>query len=157
MLIGVGTIVLTFVAMEGVAWAMHKYLLHGALWFLHKSHHTRHKHAFEWNDLFFAYYGTLAMLFFVFGSTPIDYRFWIGAGITLYGVTYFIIHDVFIHRRLNFFGKLSNVYLNALNIAHKVHHRSDSKVGGESYGMLLVAPKYFRSAKKLLQNRNNRN
>ena len=73
---------LTFVVMEVVAWVMHKYVLHGFLWFLHKSHHTRHNHAFELNDLFFAWYGTLAMLFFIFGSEPLDYRFWIGAGIT---------------------------------------------------------------------------
>ncbi|WP_240676135.1 sterol desaturase family protein [Botryobacter ruber] len=136
----------TFVAMEGVAWAMHKYVLHGFLWWLHKSHHTRHTHAFELNDLFFAYYGLLAMLFFVFGSEPIDYRFWIGAGITWYGVAYFLIHDVFIHRRLKVFGKTSNPYLKALNVAHKVHHSVSGKHGAEAYGMLWVAPKYFKLA-----------
>ncbi|ARS35907.1 fatty acid hydroxylase [Pontibacter actiniarum] len=146
MLTGVGIMLFTFVAMEGVAWVMHKYVLHGFLWFLHKSHHTRHTHAFELNDLFFAYYGTLAMLFFVFGSDPIDYRFWVGAGITLYGVAYFVIHDVFIHRRIRVFGKTSNVYLKALNMAHKVHHKEQGKHGSESFGMLWVSPRYFRSA-----------
>ncbi|MDO6389146.1 fatty acid hydroxylase [Pontibacter sp. BT731] len=153
MLMGLGIMLLTFVAMEGVAWVMHKYVLHGFLWFLHKSHHRHHKHAFEWNDLFFAYYGTLAMLFFVFGSEPIDYRFWIGAGITLYGVAYFLIHDVFIHRRIRLFGNTSNVYLKALNMAHKVHHKHTDRDGSESYGMLWVAPKYFRSAYSILQKR----
>lgn len=146
MLTGIGIMLLTFVAMEGVAWLMHKYVLHGFLWFLHKSHHTRHNHAFELNDLFFAYYGTLAMLFFVFGSDPLDYRFWIGAGITLYGLAYFLIHDVFIHRRIKFFGSTSNVYLKALNMAHKVHHKTQGKDDSESFGMLWVAPRYFKSA-----------
>lgn len=146
MLTGIGIMLLTFVAMEGVAWLMHKYVLHGFLWFLHKSHHTHHKHAFELNDLFFAYYGVLAMLFFVFGTDPIDYRFWIGAGITLYGVAYFVVHDVFIHRRLKVFGKTSNIYLKALNMAHKVHHKVKGKHGSESFGMLWVEPRYFRSA-----------
>ncbi|TXK44483.1 fatty acid hydroxylase [Pontibacter qinzhouensis] len=146
MLTGIGIMILTFVAMEGVAWATHKYVLHGFMWFLHKSHHTRHQHAFELNDLFFAYYGILAMLFFLFGESPLDYRFWIGAGITLYGVAYFLIHDVFIHRRLKVFGKTSLVYLRALNIAHRVHHKVAGKYGSESFGMLWVAPRYYRSA-----------
>ncbi|MCJ8164924.1 sterol desaturase family protein [Pontibacter sp. E15-1] len=146
MLVGIGIMLLTFVVMEGVAWVMHKYVLHGFLWFLHRSHHTPHDHAFELNDLFFAYYGTLAMLFFVFGSDPIDYRFWIGAGITLYGVAYFLIHDVFIHRRLRLFGGTSNVYLKALNMAHKVHHKTRGKHDAQSFGMLWVAPRYFKAA-----------
>ncbi len=146
MLMGIGIMMTTFVAMEGVAWAMHKYVLHGFLWFLHKSHHTRHNHIFEWNDLFFAYYGALAMLFFYFSSNAIDYKFWIGAGITLYGVAYFVIHDVFIHRRIKFFGKTSNVYLRALNMAHKVHHKSGHKYGSEAFGMLWVNRKYFKAA-----------
>ncbi|WP_233555475.1 sterol desaturase family protein [Pontibacter oryzae] len=144
---------LTFVTMEGVAWVMHKYVLHGFLWFLHKSHHVQHNHAFELNDLFFAYYGTLAMLFFIFGSDPIDYRFWIGAGITMYGLAYFLIHDVFIHRRIKFFGKTSNAYLKALNMAHKVHHKTHGKHGSESFGMLWVAPRYFRSALEIVRNK----
>ena len=151
MLTGIGIMLLTFVVMEGVAWAMHKYVLHGFLWFLHKSHHTSHNHAFELNDLFFAYYGTLAMLFFVFGSDPIDYRFWIGAGVTLYGVAYFVIHDVFIHRRIRLFGKTSNVYLKALNMAHKVHHKTKGKDGSESFGMLWVAPRYFKLANEIVK------
>lgn len=156
MLTGIGIMLLTFVVMEGVAWVMHKYVLHGFLWFLHKSHHVRHTHAFELNDLFFAYYGVLAMLFFIFGSDPIDYRFWIGAGITLYGIAYFLIHDVFIHRRLKVFGKTSYVYLKALNMAHKVHHRTQGKHGSESFGMLWVAPRYFRSAYATVQNKQKR-
>lgn len=156
MIAGLGIMLLTFVAMEGVAWLMHKYVLHGFMWFLHKSHHTRHKHKFELNDLFFAYYGTLAMLFFIFGTEPIDYRFWIGAGITLYGVAYFLIHDVFIHRRLKWFGKSSNVYLKALNMAHKVHHSTHGKYGSQSFGMLWVAPKYFKKANEIVQKQQER-
>lgn len=157
MIAGIGIMLLTFVAMEGVAWLMHKYVLHGFLWILHRSHHVKHEHTFEWNDLFFAYYGFLAMMFFVFGSDPIDYRFWIGAGITLYGVAYFLIHDVFIHRRIKFFGNTSNVYLKALNIAHKVHHSTEGKYGSQSFGMLWVAPRYFRKAKEIVQKQQAKN
>jgi beta-carotene 3-hydroxylase len=156
MLTGIGIMLLTFVVMEVVAWVMHKYVLHGFLWFLHKSHHTRHNHAFELNDLFFAWYGTLAMLFFIFGSEPLDYRFWIGAGITLYGVAYFLIHDVFIHRRIKAFGRTSNVYFKALNMAHRVHHKSSRKDGSESFGMLWVSPRYFKAASEVVNKKDKR-
>lgn len=142
--------------MEVVAWAMHKYVLHGFLWSLHKSHHVPHKHAFERNDLFFAFYGTLAMLCFIFGHGSLWFLFWIGVGISLYGFAYFVIHDIFIHRRIKLFRKTANVYLKALNMAHKVHHKTQGKEGSQSFGMLWVAPKYFRLANQSVQKRNKR-
>jgi beta-carotene 3-hydroxylase len=138
----------TLVVMEGVAWAMHKYVLHGFLWFLHRSHHTRHSQVFELNDLFFTFYGTLATVFFIYGSAGLDYRFWVAVGISVYGLLYFLVHDIYIHRRLRLFRKTSNVYLKALNIAHKVHHRNTGKAGGEAFGMLLVGKKYFETARR---------
>ena len=36
----VGIIIVTFFLMEGVAWAAHKYIMHGFLWHLHEDHHT---------------------------------------------------------------------------------------------------------------------
>lgn len=148
MLTATGIILLTLLIMEGIAWFMHKYVLHGFLWFLHKSHHRPHTHAFELNDLFFVFYGSLAMLFFIYGSEPLDYRFWIGTGISVYGVLYFVVHDVFIHRRIRLFGKSRNAYLRALYIGHKMHHRVRQKEGSECFGMLWVAPKYFRMARR---------
>lgn len=29
----------TFIAMEGVTWLTHRYIMHGLLWYLHKDHH----------------------------------------------------------------------------------------------------------------------
>ena len=139
---------LTFGLMEVKAWLMHKYVLHGFLWKLHRTHHTPQKSFFEWNDLFFAYYGLLAMLCFIYGSENMDFRFWIGAGISLYGFAYFVVHDLYIHRRLKIFGKADNVYLRALDIAHKVHHKTRGRDGSESFGMLWVHPKFIRLAKQ---------
>ena len=138
---------LTFGLMEVKAWLMHRYVLHGFLWKLHESHHTPQKTFWEWNDLFFAYYGVLAALCFIYGTENLDYRFWIGTGISLYGLAYFIIHDLYIHRRLKIFGKTGNAYLRALDIAHKMHHKTRGRDGSESFGMLWVHPKYFRLAK----------
>ena len=41
-----------FFGMEGVAWATHRYVMHGSLWILHESHHRPRSSWFELNDLF---------------------------------------------------------------------------------------------------------
>ena len=43
----------TFCVMEGVAWAAHKYLMHGAMWYFHRDHHQHEPGFFEKNDAFF--------------------------------------------------------------------------------------------------------
>jgi len=32
-------LIVTFFAMEGVAWLTHRFVMHGLLWVLHKDHH----------------------------------------------------------------------------------------------------------------------
>jgi len=44
--------VLTVVGMEGFAWGMHRWVMHGPGWFLHSSHHRPRTGPFEWNDLY---------------------------------------------------------------------------------------------------------
>ena len=36
----VSIVFITFVFMEFVAWATHKYVMHGFLWYLHEDHHV---------------------------------------------------------------------------------------------------------------------
>ena len=48
LLIVIGTVA----AMEAVAWAVHKYIMHGWGWGWHKSHHEPHDGGFELNDLY---------------------------------------------------------------------------------------------------------
>src|SRR4028119_809781 len=88
--------VATFLGMEFVAWFMHRFVLHGPLWFLHRSHHLRHPHHFERNDFFFLFYGSLSALLILYGSPQKDWRFWMGVGIAAYGTLYFFVHDVLI-------------------------------------------------------------
>ena len=42
----------TVVAMEFVAWASHKYIMHGFGWAWHRDHHEPHDRVLEKNDLF---------------------------------------------------------------------------------------------------------
>ena len=45
-----------FAGMEAVAYYTHKYVMHGFLWSLHKSHHSPREGIFELNDLFAFYF-----------------------------------------------------------------------------------------------------
>jgi beta-carotene 3-hydroxylase len=73
-----------------------------------------------------------------------DYRFFIGIGITIYGVAYFFVHDLFIHQRLKISRNTENPYLLAIRRAHKQHHKHVNKEHGECYGFLWVPIKYFK-------------
>ena len=93
---------------------------------------------------------------FISGSLAGDFRFWIGAGIALYGLAYFLVHDVFIHQRFSWFKRTKNAYFMAIRKAHKVHHKHLSKEDGECFGMLFVPPRYLREARKALRNQQQR-
>lgn len=137
----------TFLLMEGVAWWMHKYIMHGPFWNLHKDHHVReHKHSFfEMNDAFFIFFSILAIIAFsiwtIFDIMPL---LAVGVGVTIYGVVYFFIHDIFIHQRIKFLRNTKNKYLLAIRRAHKMHHKHLTKEDGECFGMLWVPLKYFK-------------
>ena len=144
---GILIVLTTFIAMEGVAWLTHKYIMHGLFWFLHEDHHVPNKEkVLEKNDYFFLIFSIPGICFTVFGSLDgINYLFFIGLGITLYGFIYFLIHEVFIHQRLKWFRNSNSKYLRALRRAHKVHHKHLGKHHGECFGMLLVPYKYFKA------------
>lgn len=136
-----------FICMEFVAWSAHKYLMHGFLWFLHRSHHDpAYRHGFfERNDFFFIIFAIPGILLILTGSRAnFNWMFFAGLGIALYGLCYFLVHDVFIHQRLPWLKQINNLYFRAIRKAHKVHHKRMEKVGGESFGMLFVPFKYFR-------------
>ena len=138
-----------FLAMEGVAWFTHKYIMHGLLWSLHKDHHKKESSGFfERNDFFFMIFAIPGIIALYFGSTnDYNYLFWIGLGITAYGMAYFLVHDVFIHQRFKIFRNSEFTYFKALRRAHKMHHKHLQKEDGECFGMLWVPMKYFRNAK----------
>lgn len=136
----------TFFAMEFVAWFSHKYVMHGFLWVWHKDHHKKdHDSWFEMNDLFFVVYAVMSFGFVVLWN---EFGQWYGlpiaVGIFTYGMTYFLVHDIFIHQRFKLFRKTNNRYAKGLRRAHKIHHKNIHKEGGECFGMLWVPKKYFK-------------
>lgn len=132
--------------MECATWVIHKYVMHGFLWVLHRDHHDHSTEgAFEKNDYFFVIFATPAIALMYFGSlNNFDYLFYIGLGITLYGMSYFFVHDIFIHQRIDFLKNTQNPYLLAIRRAHKQHHKHLGKEEGECFGFLWVPVKYFK-------------
>lgn len=138
------------VAMEFVAWFAHKYIMHGLLWNWHEDHHRPkyEKHGFwEKNDRFFLVFALPSMSCYILGSLYADYRYllFVGIGISIYGLIYFLIHDVYIHQRFRWFKQLDSNYSRGILKAHGAHHAKHTKEDCESFGLLVVNPKYFKS------------
>ncbi len=142
--------VAAFLSMEGLAWFTHKYIMHGLLWTLHRDHHQKEGYSFwERNDLFFLVFALPGILCIYYGISTFSPIFWIGLGITSYGFTYFLVHDVFIHQRIKWIRQINHPYFRAIRKAHKVHHKHLVRENGECFGMLWVPLKYFREARQV--------
>lgn len=144
---------LTFTLMEGVAWFTHKYIMHGLLWNLHRDHHqVDSTKVLQKNDWFFMIFAVPGAAFLMLGiQGGFSLLFPVGLGITLYGLAYFLVHEVFIHRRLPYFRNTNSPYFRALRKAHKVHHKHLYKEDGECFGMLWVPKRFYEEAKTLVE------
>jgi beta-carotene 3-hydroxylase len=149
-IINCSIVLVTFILTEFSAWANHKYIMHGFLWYFHADHHKKdHKSWFERNDFFFITYAVPSWLLIMFGMmNQYAWYTWVGFGILLYGLAYFVVHDLVIHQRFKVLTKSKNVYVLALRRAHKMHHKNTGKEGGESFGMLIIKKKYIQDAIK---------
>ena len=138
MILHAAIFVATVLAMEGVAWLMHKYLMHGPLWVLHESHHRRREGAFERNDAFGLFFAIPSMILIWFGVRGHPVLLAIGLGMTMYGALYFFMHDVLVHRRLKLPFVPERGYLHRVVRAHLIHHRTTTKEGAVSFGFLFA-------------------
>ena len=127
MIINIFITLFTVILMEGITWFTHKFVMHGFLWYLHEDHHQPRYNSVNEN---------------------FNYLFFIGIGILVYGICYFIVHDVIIHQRFKWFKNIKWKYIQALRKGHRMHHKSLIKEGGESFGMLIVPWRYFKEKYK---------
>ena len=140
----ISIVLATFLIMEGITWLTHRYVMHGFLWYLHQDHHQKSPGFFEKNDAFFLIFAIPSWLCIMLGLQ--QHLYWvaaIGFGIAMYGLAYFLVHEVIIHQRFKWFTRSNNTYIRAIRWAHKMHHKHLNKEEGESFGMLLVAKKYW--------------
>ncbi|MCQ8781835.1 sterol desaturase family protein [Mangrovibrevibacter kandeliae] len=129
-----------FLLMEGVAWAAHKYIMHGWGWGWHRSHHEPHDGAFELNDLYAVVFAGFAIVLFYVGSQGYPVVSAVAVGITLYGLFYFIVHDGLVHQRWPFRHIPKRGYAKRLVQAHRLHHAVRGKADCVSFGFLYAPP-----------------
>jgi len=139
---GLGLMLLTVAVMEGVAYVAHRWIMHGFLWSLHRSHHEARKGVLEIND-WFAVMGALPAIALIFMGSQLGmglWLMWVGIGITVYGMIYFGFHDVIVHRRVVHRYIPKSAYMKRIVQAHRLHHAVESKHHGLSFGFLVAPP-----------------
>jgi beta-carotene 3-hydroxylase len=128
------------VAMEGVAWATHKYVMHGWGWGWHQSHHEPRRRAFERNDLYAVVFAAISITLIALGNQGVWPLAWVGLGMALYGFLYFVVHDGLVHGRWPFRHVPKRGYLKRLVQAHRLHHAVRTRDSAISFGFLYAAP-----------------
>jgi beta-carotene 3-hydroxylase len=132
----------TIAGMEAVAYAAHRWVMHGPGWFLHASHHRPRAGNWELNDLYAVIFAIPSFVLLL-GGVQLGWWpgfTWIGAGIAAYGAIYFGFHDWIVHRRLPGRFVPRSRYMKRIVQAHRLHHAVETKHGTVSFGF-LVAPR----------------
>ena len=138
-----GVTLVTFLFMEFVAWLLHKYVMHGFGWFLHEDHHRYTKGYLEKNDVFGLIFSIISFLLIFTGWLGgFDIRFAFGVGVMMYGLGYFLVHDVFFHRRIKIKYRPKSRYMKRVLHAHTVHHQKSKAHEGICFGFLYASKKY---------------
>ena len=134
-------VVATVAAMEYAAYAVHRWVMHGSSgWGWHASHHEAHDDLLEKNDLYAVVFAAVAILLFWVGSVWWPPIWWVGMGVSVYGLLYFIVHDGLVHQRWPFRHVPRKGYLQRLYQAHKLHHAVEGREGCVSFGFLYAPP-----------------
>jgi len=150
LLIKILIVVGTFSFMEFMAWFTHKYIMHGIGWNWHRDHHQHHKGFFEKNDYYAVVFSIVATASIIYGNTHPEFWYltWIGAGVTCYGIAYFVFHDIIVHRRIKIKFAAKSKYMKRIMNAHYIHHKVHSKEGAEAFGFLYAPEKYEPKERK---------
>jgi beta-carotene 3-hydroxylase len=146
-LLNLNVFLAVFLGMEGVAWATHKYLMHGALWFLHESHHRPRDSWFELNDVFGIFFSVVSIGLMLGGTFYYAPLLFAGLGMAAYGLVYFLIHDVLVHTRVKHGFVPRHGYLRRVYQAHRLHHATHGRDGAVSFGFIYSPPPEELAAK----------
>ena len=135
--------VATVAFMEGFAYVMHRWVMHGRVgWVLHASHHRPRTGRFELNDLYGAIFA-IPSIVLIYGGVQGGWgawATWVGAGIAAYGAIYFGFHDVIVHRRIEHRVVPRSAYFKRIVQAHRIHHIVESREGTVSFGFIYAPP-----------------
>lgn len=137
-----------FAIMEPWSRLVHDKLWHGPLWSVHRTHHEPRTGRFEANDLFvLAHAVAVAPVFGLAAVLPPsilrELVFGAAIGVSLFGVSYALLHDGLVHGRLPV-GLLRRWrWLRRLEGAHRAHHA----IGAAPFGFFL-GPSELRAARR---------
>jgi len=121
-------------------WAalLHGLVWHGVLYGVHRSHHEPRAGRFEANDALSVLHAPIAIALVLYGCRAApgalrEVAFGVGLGMTLFGLSYLVVHDGLVHKRLpvRFLGR--SRFLRAVVRAHRVHHTMAR--GGVPFGL----------------------
>lgn len=132
---------LTVALMEGFAYVMHRWVMHGPGWILHASHHRPRKGIWELNDLYFVIFAAPSILLLL-GGVQLDWGNWataVGAGIAAYGAIYLGFHDIIVHQRVRHRYVPRSTYMKRIVQAHRLHHAVETREGNVSFGFLVAS------------------
>lgn len=126
-----------FVVMEPVAYAAHRWVMHGPGIGWHESHHEPQSGLVEKNDLYPVVFaaGTIAAMAVGARYPRLQSLLAVGAGVTAYGAAYGFVHDAVVHRRVPGGGAVArrSALARRLARAHRRHHVDSA----EPFGMLV--------------------
>ena len=142
----------TVAAMELFAWWAHKNIMHGWGWAWHESHHRPRDGWFEKNDLYSVVFAGFSIVLFLAGTCIWAPLWWVAAGITTYGILYYLAHDGLVHQRWPFRYHPKGGYLGRLVESHHLHHAVHTREGCVSFGFVYAPhPDKLRSQMKELK------
>lgn len=138
-LVGCGVVIALVVAAAMEPWArfLHGRVWHHSLWRVHRSHHTRREGRFEANDALSATHAPVAATLIMLGCNLHGWAAAVaigtGAGMTVFGIAYVIVHDGLVHGRLPVAFLARVPWLRRVRDAHAVHHAR----GAAPFGLFL--------------------
>lgn len=136
-----------FAVMEPITAVTHRWVMHGIGERLHRSHHRPMIGRFEANDWYPVMFAAVVNVGFFAGFNWDGFGGLVpvGIGITAYGLAYALVHDVYIHGRLDWFTNRPVAAFDRLAEAHRIHHLYNTA----PYGMLApVVPVELRDRAK---------
>lgn len=147
LVIGAAALVIAFALMEPWARLLHRRVWHGPLWGVHASHHAPRWGRFEANDVLSGLHAPVAAGLVIVGCQMHGVMRALlvgtGAGMTLFGLTYVLVHDGLVHKRMPVSWLNRFALLRSVRRAHLVHHSR----GGPPYGLFLGVQE-LRAAKR---------
>lgn len=133
-------VVATVGCTEILATLVHRHVMHGFGWGWHRSHHEPRTGRLEKNDLYAVAFAALACALMVLDGGRHGSTYWVGIGMTAYGVLYFFVHDWVTHQRWPWRRTPRRGYLKRLVQAHRLHHAVPGRDGAVSFGFLYAPP-----------------